>query len=314
MRQRRNGFALVTVLWTLVVLGMMAAALAGTMRQSAQTSDNLSDRSVSNAAIESGLSLALERLIAAKEAGIEPDGVWVCRVGETALAISLVDEAARLDLNAMSEDLLAALLIEIGFDREESASLAASTLDYRDADDNRREGGAEADDYKDAGLALGPKNAPFAAIDELRRVFGMQPAIIERLRAALTIYKQQPGIDPDIALPLAKAAMTRMTGGAATDVVSDAEAQQLYFRALYLPSAKNVYRITIQSRSERFGSLVRDKIIRLDETRALGFELLAQEEGSQKLRRWPASPNACDVNQTAEWIRSRQPLSVVADG
>jgi hypothetical protein len=78
--------------------------------------------------------------------------------------------------------------VSVGVDQVKAQALAAAIADFRDADNFRRLGGAEEADYRAAGLAWGPKNAPFDSVDELQQVFGMTTQLYERVAPSLTTY------------------------------------------------------------------------------------------------------------------------------
>ena len=61
-------------------------------------------------------------------------------------------------------------------------------LDWRDVDDLRRLNGAEASDYRDAGLDYGPRNGPFRHLHEVRQVLGVDAALFDRLLPNLTLW------------------------------------------------------------------------------------------------------------------------------
>ncbi|NJN46353.1 MAG: general secretion pathway protein GspK [Candidatus Competibacteraceae bacterium] len=71
--------------------------------------------------------------------------------------------------------------------------------DWRDPDDLRRLNGAESEDYKAAGRAVGPTNMPFSSVEELQQVLGITTPIYLNLVPWLTVHSYQPGIDPTVA-------------------------------------------------------------------------------------------------------------------
>ena len=116
---------------------------------------------------------------------------FVCDAGEgRRLAVSITDEAGKVDLNAASDRLLQALLVGVGA----SKGLADAIIDYRDDDNSKRPQGAERDEYSAAGRP-GPKNSPFSAVEEIEQVLGIDAELAARLRPHITIYPGQPGID-----------------------------------------------------------------------------------------------------------------------
>ena len=78
---------------------------------------------------------------------------------------------------------------------DRGVALVDAVADWRDKNDLRRLNGAEESDYRAAGLPLGPKNAPFQTVEELRQMIGVTPEVYRLLVPALTVYSGQPGID-----------------------------------------------------------------------------------------------------------------------
>jgi hypothetical protein len=66
-----------------------------------------------------------------------------------------------------------------------SDALTDALLDWRDADDERRAEGAEAADYAARGRP-GPRNGPFAAVEEVHLVQGFDTVPLAQLRAQFT--------------------------------------------------------------------------------------------------------------------------------
>lgn len=61
-------------------------------------------------------------------------------------------------------------------------------IDWRDPDDLPRPHGAEANEYRAAGLAYVPRNAPFQTTSEVQQVLGMNYELYSRIEPAITIY------------------------------------------------------------------------------------------------------------------------------
>lgn len=83
-----------------------------------------------------------------------------------------IDESAKLNINAMDEDLLVLLFEELGFDLHDRQELASVLLDWIDEDDEPRLGGAEAREYSTADLAMHPVNGPLRTLEELKSLIG----------------------------------------------------------------------------------------------------------------------------------------------
>ncbi len=135
--------------------------------------------------------------------------------------IVINDVAGLVDLNAASLALLEWLLHGLGVAPDRAAALAAAIVDFRDDDGIN---GAESAAYRAAGLAHGPKNAPFETVMELDQVLGMDAALLGRLHAATTVYSRQPGIDGAVAPHeiLSASAASSGTGPATVSVTPSA--------------------------------------------------------------------------------------------
>ena len=73
-------------------------------------------------------------------------------------------------------------------DQAQAHDLAAAIADWRDGNTTVRPGGAEADAYYQAGHDYGPRNGPFASIQELQLVLGMTPPLYAKLAPLVTIW------------------------------------------------------------------------------------------------------------------------------
>ena len=152
--------------------------------------------------------MALRRIVTDRAAGrdgsngavLPIDGRSVaCRIPGATMVITAQDVGGLIDLNTAPQDLLALMFVSVGVARDEATRLAAAIIDFRDADDTPVSGGAEIAEYRAAGLPFGPKNAPFAAVNELDQVFGMSAEIVARIRGLVTVSSSSRGIDMNVA-------------------------------------------------------------------------------------------------------------------
>jgi general secretion pathway protein K len=125
--------------------------------------------------------------------------VYAWPFGNSTVYISVQDELGKLNLNQAPEALLWSLFETVGVDPDKAASLAGAIADFRDKDNLQRARGAEEAEYRAAGLAWGPRNAPFQTVEELQRVLGMTAEIYERAAPYLTIHSLGNTVNPTIA-------------------------------------------------------------------------------------------------------------------
>jgi general secretion pathway protein K len=183
-----EGVALIAVLWTLTLLSIIAAVLSLEMRSSAGIARNMAENAAAGAAADAGVQRAVLDLVNTPGAppnarGFHTDGtVYAWRFANSKVQISVQDEASKIDLNQAPEGLLAVLFESVGIDPGQAQSLADAIADFRE--------------YRSAGLAWGPKNAPFQAVEELQQVLGMTAEIYGRMAASLTTYYIADTINP----------------------------------------------------------------------------------------------------------------------
>lgn len=101
----------------------------------------------------------------------------------------LIDEERKININNASASVLQSLLQEqAALAPLQAKGIAESILDWRDADDNKRESGAETAYYQSLPQPYACKNGKFELLEELMLVKGMRPDILQALRNFITIY------------------------------------------------------------------------------------------------------------------------------
>jgi len=198
---REHGIALILVLWLVVLLSVIAASHAYNVHVATQLTSNQVERAKARALAEAGVNRAVLEVMLPQAAPHWPfDGSanTLTLDGGTA-EVSVRNVTGLVDLNTASADLLAAVLGSLQVEPDTVDALVDAIQDWRDLDDLKRLHGAEADDYRHAGLLFGPKNRPFDSVDELRYVMGMRPEWYQRLRPFLTVYSHQKTVSAQFA-------------------------------------------------------------------------------------------------------------------
>ena len=202
-RTRERGWALVSVLWAIAVLAMIAAAMQSLSFSTAVQERHAIDRAAADAALDAAVMRAILGLSDARPAQRwRVDGVaQVYDFGGFRMGVAVQDELGRIDLNAADGTLIAQLLRSQGMERDDAAVLTDRILNWRSKDTGltRLKGGGD-DDYAQAGLTYRPRHAPFQSVDELKLVLGMTPDLFARIRPALTVYSHKPTPDLQVAL------------------------------------------------------------------------------------------------------------------
>jgi general secretion pathway protein K len=198
---RQEGVALVVVLWVIALMAVLAAGFARGTRTEATLAFHQLAAAQAQALGEGGVERAvLELLRPLGEREWRVDGTaYRVSLGDGAVDVAIQDESGKVDVNTAADELLTNLFQALGMDADTSVALTDAIADWRDPDDERRLHGAEAADYRAAGLPYGPKNARFDSVDELREVLGMTQAFFQRLRPFVTVHSEQRWINPAVA-------------------------------------------------------------------------------------------------------------------
>lgn len=208
---RERGFALLLVIWVVAILSVLAAGFAVATRSESRLARNLLEAAEARALAEAGVARAGLALLET-----DPRRHWrgdgtpheLTLDGGTA-RIRIEDEAGKIDLNVAPPELLSGLCLELRIDGSICAALVDGVRERRRA---------AAPPSAGQPLQLQPSRfqtpqvfgvgtqsitelqiAAFGAVDELSQLPGVDPETIERLRPFVTVYSQNPRIDPSVA-------------------------------------------------------------------------------------------------------------------
>lgn len=211
-RPERDGFALLVVLWTLVLIAFIVAHLTASGRTEIRIASNLAANAAARAAADGAIYQAIFNLSSPRpEARWPVDGsTREVRVGDSRVAVQIEDEASRIDPNTASPTLLAALLETTGAPPETAHRLGVAISEWvGNAESDARAQERIAADYRAAGLNYAPPGEPLESIGELGHVLGMTPEALSAIRPHLTLYADitDPAhADPVVAAAIALAA------------------------------------------------------------------------------------------------------------
>lgn len=196
-----KGWALVSVLWVLSMLALLAAATQALTITSATSEHRALERARIDALLDAGVARAIagitdKRIASRWPVNGEPRNFSF--EGDV-LQVGVQDELGRIDLNAADGSLLRQLMVCAGLTPDDAASLVDKILDWRGASDMKRLNGANDQDYVNHGLIYRPRHGPFQTVGELKLVLGMTTALFDKIRPALTVYSKRPAIDTNLA-------------------------------------------------------------------------------------------------------------------
>jgi len=205
MRQTgQRGFALLIVLWTLVLLSVLFTQLVVAGRNEARLDGSLRNAASVQAQADGAVYAALFHVLDASRTHWPADGqVHVLRLGNAEARVTLRDLGGRVNPNRASAPLLAAVLHGLGADATQADAVAQAIVDWRSPD---AQGEFKAPRYRDAGLPYVPAQSAFQSIDELGLVIGMTPDLLHALAPHLSLFNPDDP-DPRLADPVVRQAL-----------------------------------------------------------------------------------------------------------
>jgi len=288
---RSGGFALVSVLWIVLLVSMIAATLMAGGRLGLLRTRHAVEATQARAMADAAVDRVTFELLRAYLAGLpdpRPQRLTLPLEGGT-VDVTIEDEDGKIDLNRTDTPLLAGLLVQAGVPAQEAAALVDAIADYRDIDSLRRPAGAEDEDYIRLGLPAGAKDAPFERLDELLQVAGMTPDLFRRVAPALTVHSGRATLDPTVAPRQAILAMPGVDAGLAEFLSqfrpgrprsSGAPLPDLSkVQTALSPSRREVFTLRAVARTPAGVVFVREAVIRLSRDANKPYSVLEWRQG-----------------------------------
>ena len=191
MKRRADGFALILVIWALVLLATVASGFAAAVRHETRSAGDLASLARSEA-----IAAAAVRLAALALASTDPDIRWQADAQlreipwpDARVGVRVRSENARIDLNRAPRELLVGLFAH-RLPQADPEQLADAVIDWRDANDDPEPHGAEELAYRRAGYGYAPPNQPFHSVNELSQVIGFSDDGVRTLVPYLTVHSR----------------------------------------------------------------------------------------------------------------------------
>jgi general secretion pathway protein K len=201
-----RGFVIVAVLWILMALSALAVIFSLYLSGSARALSVNDAALQTEALVSTSLELTTYQLLLQGDNARPSQGSFHFRMDDADVVVAFKSEAARIDLNFASKDLLANLFAGFGADQAAAQENADRIIGWR----TRPVPGAVNDEealYGAAGLGYSPRQSLFTHVNELALVVGLPPALVDRALPFVTVFNGSSDIDRQIAAPEVIAAL-----------------------------------------------------------------------------------------------------------
>src|SRR4051794_26292077 len=272
----RDGFIIVAILWILAALSALVSVYAVYVVDTAAGFVEHDDRLREEALVSAALEVTAYRQLTAQPQSRPSQGNFSFKFAGADIRVSFCSEAARIDLNAASKELLGGLFVSLGARPADADSYAARVVDWRTvAKDQPMDGPS----YGRARPAYALRGAKFPQVDELAAVTNLPSALVERTLPFVTVYSGRPQINVSDAAPEVIAALPGMTADRVKAVLEQRRTQPDNKQAqIQLLGTAQQYATTEASRAIRVNVQ-----IALKNTRQRHFEvvILLFDEGTE---------------------------------
>ncbi|MBF0626723.1 MAG: general secretion pathway protein GspK [Magnetococcales bacterium] len=283
VNQRKNhGFALVSVLWGIVILSLILMAFSADTRMEIKMVKNTIERIQMMAIADGGIETAIYFLLNSNSKNRwSPNGAFhKIKMRKGDLQVNVQDEGGKIDLNMASKELLQKLFSSLYAELEIDSSLADAIIDWREKNDPKKLNHAKDLNYREVGLAYGAKHAPFESVKELRLVLGMTDEIYNVIQSVVTVYSQQAKPEKKTAPVQVLKALSDLSETELKKILSERESLRESEDQSSEPNI-GVYRIQSEAKDGTGVSFSRYAIVRLTGVKENPF--LIYEVGQSKI-------------------------------
>ena len=209
---RQRGVALLLVLWACTLLVILLGGYAALARTEGLQARYQFAQTQAHYAAEAGVMRAIYGLQdpVLKQRWVGDGRPYAFHYDGANVTVSAIGEGGKVDLNAATPEVLQGLFHAAGLEQAQAQIVAGRVVAWRTQPSLEGEADAQRAAYTVAGRNYGPRNGPFASVEELQMVLGVTPALYRTVAADVTVWSGNPSPDPNIAPPLALAAIPGM--------------------------------------------------------------------------------------------------------
>jgi general secretion pathway protein K len=188
---KRDGFALVAVIWSLGLITLLAMAVMVGARYRTRTASNYASALAAETAAESAVNLGIATVLT-KVAGTDVRFPLRCRMpGGERVLIAVEEETGKIDLNTASIAVLTRFFTALTRDQSLGARIAGQIVDRRKP--KPKDGSS--------GPGKAAPEAGFMTIMQLDQIDGITPQLFRAASRLVTVRSGRPEPDMDAASP-----------------------------------------------------------------------------------------------------------------
>ena len=207
--RNQRGVALLLVMWACTLLAILLGGYAILAHTEGLQANYQFQQARAHYAAEAGVMRAIYALQAPSinDRWIADGRMYPMQFDQAKVGVSATAESGKVDLNAASPDVLTNLLRNAGVDPVHASQIAQAIVDWRSFPISQQQVSQRNAAYTAAGRDYGPRNGPFASVEELQMVLGMTPELYAKVAPYVTIWSGRASPDQNTAPLLALASI-----------------------------------------------------------------------------------------------------------
>jgi general secretion pathway protein K len=221
-RDHERGIALVVVLWLLALIAVLLLGFSRDARTELQIARNQEGSARARTIADAGITFAiLGALDPSSQTRWHADGQpHALRYASGSIQASVQDEGGKIDLNNAPAEMFAGLFRTLGASAADAQEIADGIIARRKAlspsggNDNNN---GQIPALVEVAQPRRQEAQPFLAIDDLRLVQGVTPALFELVRPFVTVYAKRAQVNP---LTAPAEVLRSLPGGNAAEVAA----------------------------------------------------------------------------------------------
>ena len=209
---KQRGVALLLVMWACTLLAILLGGYAILAHTEGLQANYQFQQARAHYAAEAGVMRAIYSLQAPNinDRWIADGRIYPVQFDQAKVGVSATAESGKVDLNAATPDVLTNLLRNAGVDPVHASQITQAIVDWRSFPISQQQVSQRNAAYTAAGRDYGPRNGPFASVEELQMVLGMTPELYTKVAPYVTIWSGRASPDPNTAPLLALASVPGM--------------------------------------------------------------------------------------------------------
>ena len=205
----QRGVALLLVMWACTLLAILLGGYAILAHTEGLQANYQFQQARAHYAAEAGVMRAIYALQAPSinDRWIADGRMYPMQFDQAKVGVSATAESGKVDLNAATPDVLTNLLRNAGVDPVHASQITQAIVDWRSFPISQQQVSQRNAAYTAAGRDYGPRNGPFASVEELQMVLGMTPELYAKVAPYVTIWSGRASPDQNTAPLLALASI-----------------------------------------------------------------------------------------------------------